>query len=224
MPGAVAGAHQRRDLGARACASASCPWAEAESAGMRPATGGRRNWMLRLVARPRCSRCSDTGTTPFLALLEATPPGSHHRRRTPAIGSRSARHGAPAASPCWETRPHPLTPNVLWPGRLHGDRGRGLASRKQLLWRSLASAAGFRAYEALRRPRTAHVTRQARRIGAIGQWENPWMVKARDAITRLVLLALQHAAQRDLRVRGLGAGDLAASSARWTAARRFRSA
>lgn len=48
-------------------------------------------------------------------------------------------------------------------------------------------AAGFYAYEAMRKRRTAFVGRQSRRIGAIGQWENRWMVRGRDFVTRLVL-------------------------------------
>jgi 2-polyprenyl-6-methoxyphenol hydroxylase-like FAD-dependent oxidoreductase len=48
-------------------------------------------------------------------------------------------------------------------------------------------ASGFRAYESMREARTAHISRQARRIGAIGQWESPWIVRGRDLITRLVL-------------------------------------
>ena len=46
---------------------------------------------------------------------------------------------------------------------------------------------GFRTYEALRRSRTAHMAMQSRRIGAIGQWENPWVARSRDLITRLFL-------------------------------------
>ena len=47
--------------------------------------------------------------------------------------------------------------------------------------------AAFRDYEARRRPRTARVGRQSRLIGAIGQWENPWVVKGRNLVTRIVL-------------------------------------
>ena len=48
-------------------------------------------------------------------------------------------------------------------------------------------AATFREYEAGRESRTALITRRARRIGMIGQWENPGMVRARNFLTRLVL-------------------------------------
>jgi hypothetical protein len=53
--------------------------------------------------------------------------------------------------------------------------------------RSSYVASAFRTYEAIRRPRTAHVALQARRIGAIGQWENPWIARGRDLVTSLVL-------------------------------------
>ncbi|HEY5079274.1 MAG TPA: hypothetical protein VII43_05485 [Opitutaceae bacterium] len=39
----------------------------------------------------------------------------------------------------------------------------------------------------MRGPRTAYISRQARRIGAIGQSESPLIVAARDIITHLVL-------------------------------------
>jgi hypothetical protein len=48
-------------------------------------------------------------------------------------------------------------------------------------------ASAFRAYEAMRGARTAYVARQARFIGMIGQWENSWIVKGRNLVTRLVL-------------------------------------
>jgi hypothetical protein len=47
----------------------------------------------------------------------------------------------------------------------------------------------------MRKRRTAFVGRQARRIGAIGQWENRWMVRGRNFITRLVL---SHTAEMSL--------------------------
>jgi 2-polyprenyl-6-methoxyphenol hydroxylase-like FAD-dependent oxidoreductase len=48
-------------------------------------------------------------------------------------------------------------------------------------------ASAFRSYERMREPRTARVARQARRIGMVGQWENPWIVKGRNLAARLVL-------------------------------------
>jgi 2-polyprenyl-6-methoxyphenol hydroxylase-like FAD-dependent oxidoreductase len=55
------------------------------------------------------------------------------------------------------------------------------------LLKSADIPSAFRAYEEKRKARTAYVSRQARRIGAVGQWENPWIVKGRDIVTRLVL-------------------------------------
>jgi 2-polyprenyl-6-methoxyphenol hydroxylase-like FAD-dependent oxidoreductase len=79
---------------------------------------------------------------------------------------------------------HPITPNVGQGACLAIEDAACLA--KQLL-RFSDTASAFRAYEARRRGRTASICRQARRIGAIGQWENLWMVKGRNLVTRLVL-------------------------------------
>jgi 2-polyprenyl-6-methoxyphenol hydroxylase-like FAD-dependent oxidoreductase len=79
---------------------------------------------------------------------------------------------------------HPITPNVGQGACLAIEDAACLA--KCLLASSDVTSA-FRAYESLRRPRTAHIARQARRIGAIGQWENPWIVRGRDLATRFVL-------------------------------------
>jgi len=79
---------------------------------------------------------------------------------------------------------HPITPNV--------GQGACLAIEDAAwLAKSLAAtpdaASAFRAYEAKRMKRTAYVSCQARLIGAIGQWENRWIVAGRDFVSRLVL-------------------------------------
>jgi 2-polyprenyl-6-methoxyphenol hydroxylase-like FAD-dependent oxidoreductase len=79
---------------------------------------------------------------------------------------------------------HPITPNVGQGACMAIEDAACLA--KQLLGTADVVSA-FRSYEARRGPRTASIARQARRIGAIGQLENPWMVKGRDLLTRLVL-------------------------------------
>lgn len=79
---------------------------------------------------------------------------------------------------------HPITPNI--------GQGACLAIEDAFC---LAKALGetpdletaFRAYENARKSRTAFISRRARHIGAIGQWEHPRLVKARDTIARLVL-------------------------------------
>ena len=133
---------------------------------------------------------------PIPALLEATPPEtiikSDARDRKPL-----RRWGAGRVTLLGDAA-HPLTPNV-GQGACMAIEDAACLAKQLLAFPDVAVA--FRSYEALRRPRTAHVTRQARRIGAIGQWENPWIVKARDAITRLVLShSAGDAAQCDLRV------------------------
>ena len=79
---------------------------------------------------------------------------------------------------------HPMTPNVGQGACMAIEDAACLA---KCLLASGNVAQALRSYEALRAPRTAFVARQSRRIGAIGQWENPWMVRGRDLITRLVL-------------------------------------
>jgi len=79
---------------------------------------------------------------------------------------------------------HPMTPNVGQGACMAIEDAACLA--KCLSSRS-DTALAFRSYERLRAARTTHMARQARRIGAIGQWENPWVVRGRDLITRLVL-------------------------------------
>jgi 2-polyprenyl-6-methoxyphenol hydroxylase-like FAD-dependent oxidoreductase len=79
---------------------------------------------------------------------------------------------------------HPITPNV---GQGAGMAIEDAACLAKALCGAPNLAAGFRAYEARRVRRTAAVGRQARRIGAIGQWQNRWIVTGRDFLTRLVL-------------------------------------
>jgi 2-polyprenyl-6-methoxyphenol hydroxylase-like FAD-dependent oxidoreductase len=79
---------------------------------------------------------------------------------------------------------HPITPNVGQGACMAIEDGACLA---KFLVGTPDIAAAFRAYEARRGPRTGYVSRQARRIGTIGQWEHPWVVKGRDLVTRLVL-------------------------------------
>jgi 2-polyprenyl-6-methoxyphenol hydroxylase-like FAD-dependent oxidoreductase len=79
---------------------------------------------------------------------------------------------------------HPITPNVGQGACMAIEDAACLA--KSLL-ASSDMTSGFRTYEALRGSRTARMARQARRIGVIGQWENPWVVRGRDLMTRLVL-------------------------------------
>jgi len=79
---------------------------------------------------------------------------------------------------------HAITPNVGQGACMAIEDAACLA---KCLLASADVASAFRSYEAKRGPRTAHIARQARRIGAIGQWENPWVVRGRDLITRLVL-------------------------------------
>lgn len=79
---------------------------------------------------------------------------------------------------------HPITPNV---GQGAGMAIEDAACLARCLRHEADPAPAFRTYEGRRGPRTAYVARQSRRIGAIGQWEHPWIVRGRNFVTRLVL-------------------------------------
>lgn len=79
---------------------------------------------------------------------------------------------------------HPITPNVGQGACMAIEDAAWLA---KVLPGTTDVAGAFRAYEAMRAPRTAFIARQARRIGMIGQWEQPWLVRGRNFLTRLVL-------------------------------------
>jgi 2-polyprenyl-6-methoxyphenol hydroxylase-like FAD-dependent oxidoreductase len=119
---------------------------------------------------------------PIPALVEATHPGdiikndARDRKPLRQWGDRRVTLLGDAA--------HPITPNVGQGACMAIEDAACLA---KCLLASADVVSAFRAYEAMRGPRTAHIARQARRIGAIGQWENPWIVKGRNLITRLVL-------------------------------------
>ena len=78
---------------------------------------------------------------------------------------------------------HPMTPNL----------GQGACQALEdavILGRALRAApdiaAAWQVYERTRRPRAAFVTRASRRIGALGQLENPLAIAARDALVGLM--------------------------------------
>jgi 2-polyprenyl-6-methoxyphenol hydroxylase-like FAD-dependent oxidoreductase len=119
---------------------------------------------------------------PIPELIEATNPGdiikNDARDRNPLKGWGDGRVTLLGDAA------HPITPNVGQGACMAIEDAACLA---KCLLASSDTASGFRSYEALRGSRTAHMAKQSRRIGAIGQWENPWVVRARDLITRLVL-------------------------------------
>ncbi len=83
---------------------------------------------------------------------------------------------------------HPITPNV-GQGACMAIEDAACLAKAVAAHPDLPSA--FASYEAARRGRTAFVGNQSRRIGAIGQLENPFAVAARNVIARVVL-AVSH--------------------------------
>ncbi len=121
---------------------------------------------------------------PVGALIEGTDPGMIIRvdaRDRPAL----RRWGEGRVTLLGDAA-HPITPNV-GQGACLAIEDAACVAQALLMKPEVASA--FRTYEARRRGRTALIGRQARRIGAIGQWENRWIVRGRNLVTRLVLAA-----------------------------------
>lgn len=119
---------------------------------------------------------------PIPELIAATAPSDILKNN--AQDRRALRHWGEGRVTLLGDAAHPITPNV--------GQGACLAIEDAAcLAKALAGAtdvpAAFRAYEERRRFRTATVGRQSRWIGAIGQWENPWIIPGRNFFTRLVL-------------------------------------
>jgi 2-polyprenyl-6-methoxyphenol hydroxylase-like FAD-dependent oxidoreductase len=90
---------------------------------------------------------------------------------------------------------HPITPNL---GQGAGLAIEDAACLAKCLDGAADLAAAFRAYEDRRRSRTARVARQARRLGAIGQWAHPGLMAARELVARIVLRREPGALLKDL--------------------------
>jgi len=168
-------------------------WGSGRRFGVMPMGQGRVCWYATRNSTPSQSDASEGRKAevsalfknwhgPIPELIEATNPGdiikSDARDRKPL-----KRWGDFRVTLLGDAA-HPITPNVGQGACMAIEDAACLA---KCLLASPDITSGFRTYEALRGSRTAHMTRQARRIGAIGQWENPWIVRGRDLITRLVL-------------------------------------
>ncbi len=181
------------DLGVRTRGHISETWGAGQRFGILPMGQGRICWYATRNCPP-AERDGPEGRKaeiqalfrdwhdPIPALISATNPA--------AIMKNDARDRVPLRT--WGKgcvtllgdAAHPITPNV--------GQGACMAIEDAACLAKLVSgahdlAAAFRSYEAMRSPRTTFVARQARRIGAIGQWQNPWIVKTRNFFTRLVL-------------------------------------
>lgn len=119
---------------------------------------------------------------PIPALIDATDPGDIIKRD--ACDRKPIRRWGEGLVTLLGDAAHPITPNVGQGACMAIEDAACLA---KCLSGSSDVASAFRAYEAMRGARTAYVARQARFIGMIGQWENSWIVKGRNLVTRLVL-------------------------------------
>jgi 2-polyprenyl-6-methoxyphenol hydroxylase-like FAD-dependent oxidoreductase len=119
---------------------------------------------------------------PIASLIAATDPRDILKAN--AYDRRPLQHWGAGPVTLLGDAAHPITPNVGQGACMAIEDAAGLA---KALRQERDVPAAFRAYEAVRRPRRAFIARRARQIGAIGQWEHPWVVRARDFATRLVL-------------------------------------
>jgi 2-polyprenyl-6-methoxyphenol hydroxylase-like FAD-dependent oxidoreductase len=119
---------------------------------------------------------------PIPALIEATRPGDIIK--TDARDRKPLRKWGDGRVTLLGDAAHPMTPNV---GQGACMAIEDAACLSKCLERHPGAVPALRAYEKMRGPRTAHIARQARRVGAIGQWENPWIVRGRNLVTGLVL-------------------------------------
>jgi 2-polyprenyl-6-methoxyphenol hydroxylase-like FAD-dependent oxidoreductase len=78
---------------------------------------------------------------------------------------------------------HPMTPNL---GQGACQAMEDALALAVCLKESADVASGLREYERRRIPRSSRIVLESRRIGQVGQWENPILCFLRDAATRLV--------------------------------------
>ncbi len=168
-------------------------WGAGQRFGIMPLGGGRICWYATRNGPPsqpdapegrkqEVCRLFKDWHTPIPALIEATEESVIIKNN--AQDRQSLRHWGRGRVTLLGDAAHPITPNV-------GQGACMAIEDAACLVKSLLTAPGvaegFGAYEAMRKRRTAFVGRQARRIGAIGQWKNRWMVGGRNFITSLVL-------------------------------------
>jgi 2-polyprenyl-6-methoxyphenol hydroxylase-like FAD-dependent oxidoreductase len=168
-------------------------WGWGRRFGILPIGQGRVCWYATRNAEPAegdapCGRKAEVQALfrdwhpPIPGLIAATEPGDILRndaRDRPPLrlwGDRRVTLLGDAA--------HPITPNV-GQGACMAIEDAACLARSVLRISSVDAA--LRDYEASRRSRTARVARQSRFIGAIGQWEHPWVVRGRNLVTRIVL-------------------------------------
>jgi 2-polyprenyl-6-methoxyphenol hydroxylase-like FAD-dependent oxidoreductase len=158
-------------------------WGCGRRFGMVPIDGGRVYWYATVNAPPAGSDTSRATLhalvggwhAPIAALIDATPEDAILRAD---VGDRPrARAWVQERVALLGDAAHPMTPNL----------GQGACQAIEdavVLTRCLADApdaGALSAYEARRRARAEAAVRDARRLGAVAQWESPLACRLRDA-------------------------------------------
>ena len=181
------------DTGAIPRGHLSETWGPGRRFGIMPIGQGRICWYATHNRPPSNSDAPELRKTEVLALfrgwhdpISTLVEGTHTNDiiRTDARDRRPLRNWGSGRVTLLGDAAHPMTPNVGQGACMAIEDAAVLAA---CIVESHDVASAFRSYEARRRPRTASITRKARRIGMIGQWENPWILKGRNLVTRLVL-------------------------------------
>lgn len=171
-------------------------WGTGARFGQVPLSDGRVYWFATRNTRPgqhspdgelaELLRLFGGWHAPIPALIAATPAGDilrHDLFDRPPLRS----WGAGRVTLLGDAA-HPMTPN-LGQGACQAIED-AVALMKRLAVGGDPSAA-LRAYEADRQPRTAQIMRQSRQIGAVGQWQGPLSVAARNLLMRALGPRLQ---------------------------------
>jgi 2-polyprenyl-6-methoxyphenol hydroxylase-like FAD-dependent oxidoreductase len=96
---------------------------------------------------------------------------------------------------------HPMTPNQAMGACTAIEDG--IVLTRHLSTAGADRAGALRAYEGERQRRTARLSLQSRRVGAVGHWRNPVACTVRDALMTVVLrTAARRAVARDIEFAG----------------------